>query len=161
MSEDLDGGFYKNGHYNHLLMDFVYANNPEYDPNYKPAISQAVLYRVDTNEGSKYYNFNGTSWTEVGTGAGGLSQEDMDAILQEAKTYTDEMKQSLLGEGISETFDTLKEIQDWIETDGVEATELATQLAKKQNKLTAGNGITISEDGTISLNIPLAETEEY
>lgn len=161
MSEDLDGEGYKYGHYNHLLMDFVYANNPEYDPNYKPAISQTALYRVDTNEGSKYYNFNGTNWTEVGTGAGGLSQEDMDAILQEAKTYTDEMRQSLLGEGISETFDTLKEIQNWIETDGVEATELATELAKKQNKLTAGNGISISEDGTISLNIPLAETEKY
>ena len=161
MSEDLDGNGYKYGHYNHLLTDFVYANNPDYDPNYKPAISQTVLYRVDTNEGSKYYNFNGTNWTEVGTGAGGLSPEDMNAILQEAKNYTDEMKQSLLGEGISETFDTLKEIQNWIETDGVEATELATELAKKQNKLTAGNGISISEDGTISLNIPLAETEKY
>lgn len=98
-SEDLDGEGYKNGHYNHLLMDFVYANNPEYDPNYKPAISQTVLYRVDTNEGSKYYNFNGTNWTEVGTGAGGtpinldteMSDESENPVQNKViKQYVDE-----------------------------------------------------------------------
>ena len=301
MSEDLDGGFYKNGHYNHLLTDLVYANNPEYDPNYKQAISQTVLYRVDTNGKSKYYNFNGTKWTEVGSGAGsseeskvftfsgkpallnnnlvenlcgieitdqtilngikdflshkaliqvnyengfdisksshllstlqvlftmeiitvggvpdtsgqavailgidghyfycdtdfwnttdsapidktielefkfvnltgstpsdpedtGISKEERDAIIGEANAYTDKVKQELLGEGISETFDTLKEIQDWIEGDGVNATELTQSLANKQDKLTSGYGISIDDNGVISLNIPVAETEEY
>lgn len=46
-----------------------------------------------------------------------------------AKAYTDEMKNAILGEGISETFDTLKEIQNWIEGDGVNATELTTAIA--------------------------------
>lgn len=35
------------------------------------------------------------------------------------------------------------------------------QLEQKQNKLTAGTGITISEDGIISISYPLAEEEEY
>lgn len=49
--------------------------------------------------------------------------------LADAKTYTDNMKNAILGEGIKDTFDTLKEIQDWIETDGVNATELTTAIA--------------------------------
>ena len=49
--------------------------------------------------------------------------------LEDAKAYTDNMKNAILGEGIKDTFDTLKEIQDWIETDGVNATELTTAIA--------------------------------
>jgi hypothetical protein len=71
------------------------------------------------------------------------------------------IKAEILGEGISETYDTLKEIQDWIENEGVEATELAQAVAGKQNKLTAGEGISISEDGTISLNLPDGDEEAY
>lgn len=47
-----------------------------------------------------------------------------------AKAYADGVKSDLLGEGtISETYDTLKEIADWIETSGVDATDLSTALA--------------------------------
>jgi hypothetical protein len=35
----------------------------------------------------------------------------------------------LLGEGISDTFDTLVEIQNWINGDGVNATELTAAIA--------------------------------
>lgn len=46
-----------------------------------------------------------------------------------AKAYTDEVKAGILGEGLSETFDTLKEIEDWINGPGVNATELTTAIA--------------------------------
>lgn len=49
--------------------------------------------------------------------------------LADAKAYTDEVKAGILGEGISETYNTLKEIQTWIEGDGVNATELTTAIA--------------------------------
>lgn len=49
--------------------------------------------------------------------------------LTDAKAYADDLKDSILGEGISETFDTLKEIQTWIEGDGVNATELSGAIA--------------------------------
>lgn len=49
--------------------------------------------------------------------------------LADAKAYADDLKDSILGEGISETFDTLKEIQTWIEGDGVNATELSGAIA--------------------------------
>lgn len=49
---------------------------------------------------------------------------------QNAKNYADEIKTDLLGEGaISETYDTLKEIADWIAGDGVDATELTSAIA--------------------------------
>ena len=47
-----------------------------------------------------------------------------------AKEYADGIKSDLLGEGaISETYDTLKEIADWIETAGVDATDLSSAIA--------------------------------
>ena len=47
-----------------------------------------------------------------------------------AKAYADGIKSDLLGEGaISETYDTLKEIADWIETAGVDATDLSSAIA--------------------------------
>lgn len=50
-----------------------------------------------------------------------------------AKAYTNKVKTDILGEGITETFDTLVEIQDWINGDGVNATELTTALANEAN----------------------------
>ena len=49
--------------------------------------------------------------------------------LADAKAYTDEVKNDILGEGISDTFDTLVEIQNWINGDGVDATELTSAIA--------------------------------
>ena len=54
-----------------------------------------------------------------------------DKALEDAKAYADDLKDSILGEGISETFDTLKEIQTWIEGDGVNATELTEAIAEE------------------------------
>ena len=50
--------------------------------------------------------------------------------LADAKAYADDIKANLLGEGtLNETYDTLKEISDWIATSGVDATELASAIA--------------------------------
>ena len=47
-----------------------------------------------------------------------------------AKAYADEIKEAILGgEGLKDTFDTLLEIQTWIEGDGVNTTELTTAIA--------------------------------
>lgn len=48
----------------------------------------------------------------------------------DAKAYAEDIKDAILGgEGLKDTFDTLKEIQDWIEGDGVNATELSSAIA--------------------------------
>ena len=57
-----------------------------------------------------------------------INKEDT-GILAQAKAYTDDMKDAILGDGIKDTFDTLVEIQNWIEGDGVNATELAEAIA--------------------------------
>ena len=55
-------------------------------------------------------------------------QAEADAIAA-AKEYTDGVKDAILGDGIKDTFDTLVEIQNWIEGDGVNATELTEAIA--------------------------------
>lgn len=55
-------------------------------------------------------------------------QAEADALAA-AKSYTDGVKNALLGDGIKDTFDTLVEIQNWIEGDGVNATELSSAIA--------------------------------
>lgn len=50
--------------------------------------------------------------------------------LKDAKDYVDEVKADILGEGdLVDTYDTLKEIGDWIHTTGVDATELSSAIA--------------------------------
>ena len=50
-----------------------------------------------------------------------------------ANAYTDEVKATILGENekLVQTYDTLAEIGQWIETAGVDATELTTAIAKE------------------------------
>ena len=55
-------------------------------------------------------------------------------VLSDAKNYTDEVKNALLGEGIKDTFDTLVEIQNWIEGDGVNTAELTEAIATESNR---------------------------
>ena len=53
-----------------------------------------------------------------------------DAAEQNAKDYADDLKDAILGgEGLKDTFDTLLEIQNWIEGDGINATELTEAIA--------------------------------
>lgn len=76
--------------------------------------------------------------------------------LEDAKKYTDDMKDALLGEGIKDTFDTLVEIQNWIEGDGVNATELSTAIAAEADRAKGEEarieGLTTTNAGNISKN---------
>ena len=65
------------------------------------------------------YNNNITAINDVNNG-----------ILAQAKSYADGIKTAILGEGIKDTFDTLVEIQDWIENKGVDTDKLAEEIAK-------------------------------
>jgi hypothetical protein len=51
--------------------------------------------------------------------------------LADAKAYADEIKADLLGDDLADTFNTLKDVQDWVNTHGVEATNLSTALANE------------------------------
>lgn len=69
-------------------------------------------------------------------------------ILAQAKAYTDTVKNNILGEGISETYDTLVEIQEWIEGDGVNATELTSAIAAEaKNREDADDALGTRIDG--------------
>lgn len=57
--------------------------------------------------------------------------------LEDAKAYVDDVKEALLGEGIKDTFDTLVEIQNWIEGDGVNAGELSGAIATEKSRAEA------------------------
>ena len=58
---------------------------------------------------------------------------EADALAQ-AKAYTDEAKTTILGsEKLNETYNTLTKIADWIEGDGVNATELTDAIASEAN----------------------------
>ena len=59
---------------------------------------------------------------------GYADQAELDAVAT-ANAYTDSVKDAILGDGIKDTFDTLVEIQNWIEGDGVDATELTAAIA--------------------------------
>ncbi len=80
--------------------------------------------------------------------------------LIEAKEYADKIKTDILGEGVSETFDTLLEIQQWIEGDGVNATELSKEIETVNTKVTnIVNGTTVVGKATAdSRGNDIAET---
>lgn len=69
-----------------------------------------------------------------------------DEVEANAKAYTNKVKTDILGEGITETFDTLVEIQDWINGDGVNATELTAAIAEEARLREAG-------DNTVTTNM--------
>lgn len=65
---------------------------------------------------------------------GQKAQDDIPATgiyveIDNVRSYVDETKQSILGEDLTETFDTLKEIAEWIEGPGVNTTELTEAIA--------------------------------
>lgn len=61
----------------------------------------------------------------------GAIEDAADDALKAAKEYTDEVKAGILGEGITETFDTLKEIEDWIGKQGGSTVELTKAIAEE------------------------------
>ena len=88
-----------------------------------------------------------------------LDQETARAIaaesdaLAQAKTYTDETKAAILGsDKLNETYDTLTEIATWIDSHGVQATQLAEALAVEQSDRQ-------SEDAAIRSELATKATE--
>lgn len=88
------------------------------------------------------------------------TKSDATSKLAEAKKYADDIKSALLGTGtISKTYDTLKEIADWITDSGVDTADLASAIAEETKNrkaaisaltVTAENGITTS--GSLSID---------
>ena len=130
----------KNGETGILAQAKAYADQAELD-----AIASAKGYtdgEIDKVEAIITKAVDGTTPVAKATDAdklGGVAaadyatkayadQAEADA-LSAAKKYTDDLKDALLGEGIKDTFDTLVEIQTWIEGDGVNATELSGAIA--------------------------------
>lgn len=71
-----------------------------------------------------------------------------DEVEANAKAYTNKVKTDILGEGITETFDTLVEIQDWINGDGVNATELTAAIAEEARLREAGDSAVTTDMNT-------------
>ena len=88
-------------------------------------------------------------------------------ILAQAKAYTDEVKAGILGEGITETYDTLVEIQNWINGAGVDATELAEAIAAEtKNREDADAAINAKLEGidttvVAAINASLEAAKQY
>lgn len=88
--------------------------------------------------------------TLVGETSGDNTKSARTIANEEAAAAAEAMKNAILGEGVSETFDTLKEIQTWIEGDGVNATELTEAIAgeaalREQADTALGNRVTAVE----------------
>lgn len=70
-----------------------------------------------------------------------IAQQKADTALADAKAYTDETKNALLGtEELVGTYDTLKEIGAWIANSGVDATELTSAIAGEAAAREAADG---------------------
>lgn len=81
------------------------------------------------------------------------TKSDAISKLAEAKSYADDIKSDLLGDSdvISGTFDTLKEINTWITTSGVDTADLASAIAEEtKNRAAAISSLTINASDGIS-----------
>jgi hypothetical protein len=73
--------------------------------------------------------------------------------INNVRNYVDEVKESILGNDLTETFDTLKEIADWIEGPGVNATELSQAVAvETTNRIAADAEIYSALEGILEQN---------
>lgn len=57
--------------------------------------------------------------------------------LEAAKKYTNDMKNTILGNGYVEAFDTLKEVSDWISTHSTQATDFITKINLNKEAIAA------------------------
>ena len=59
--------------------------------------------------------------------------------IADAKTYADDLKKSILGEGVTEAFDTLKEVEDWIKAhNGGQLADLMNSILTLESKVGTG-----------------------
>ena len=71
------------------------------------------LEKLLTSIGSKFRTDEGTFEAFKTTNTAAIATAKSEAIA-DAKTYADNLKKAILGEGVTEAFDTLKEVEDWI-----------------------------------------------
>ena len=86
------------------------------------------------------------------TDAQGYATTAKTEAISEAKSYADEIKATVLGENdkLVATYDTLSEIGQWIETSGVDATDLTTAIAAETKA---------REDADTAINETIAEVK--
>lgn len=88
------------------------------------AAVEAKGYAVATNVASEIERVEGLVSAEASRADAAEKK-----ALADAKAYADGIKSDLLGDDLADTFNTLKDVQDWVDTHGVEATNLSTALA--------------------------------
>lgn len=69
----------------------------------------AIGGKFRTDEGA-FEAFKTTNTAAIAT----AKSEAIAEAIADAKTYADNLKKAILGEGVTEAFDTLKEVEDWI-----------------------------------------------
>lgn len=67
--------------------------------------------------------------------------------IQTSKEYAEDLKKSILGENLSESFDTLKEVEVWIGQHGTQASELISGLQAVEEKLEDVDSVRVELDG--------------
>lgn len=80
-------------------------------------------------------------------------------VLADAKDYADEVKEALLGDDLTTTFDTLKAVQDWVDEHGAQATDLATALTTETSERKAADAAEVEARNAAITEAVNAETE--
>lgn len=100
--------------------------------NLQTAVTTTLPGQIATKVEQEAYNTKVAALEAKDTELAGAIEDANEAAAQalvDAKAYTDQVKAGILGEGITETFDTLKEIEDWIGKQGGETVELTKAIA--------------------------------
>ena len=76
-------------------------------------VTTRSLEKLLDSIGSKFRTDEGVFEEFKTTNTAAIATAKSEAIA-DAKTYADNLKKAILGEGVTEAFDTLKEVEDWI-----------------------------------------------
>lgn len=94
----------------------------------KVSANTTAIERLESDKADKATTLAGYGITNAYTKT--ETDNKVSTALSEAKDYADTIKADILGEGdLVATYDTLKEIGDWIVTSGIDATELSSAIA--------------------------------
>lgn len=110
------------------------------------------LTAVNQNLTSRINETN-TRINETNTRVDTVVNTTIPAAIQTAKDHTDSVINALKGENLSEAFDTLKEIQDWIDDGNQQGTALVNRVANLESSLGDLSG---SGSGSVSSQISSA-----
>lgn len=111
-----------------------------------------LLHGIDENLGATNRNVSNLT-SRVDTIVNTTIPTAITTATNNAKTYTDGVINALKGDNLSEAFDTLKEIQEWINDGNQQGTALVNRVAAIENNL---DGLTGSGSEGISSQITTA-----